>query len=56
MNVDDMNMVSKRQPTLTHIRVGECIAYITANPPTEKLLELGNSEMIAYAKKWQEMQ
>nr|ODN95435.1 endoplasmic reticulum protein [Cryptococcus depauperatus CBS 7855] len=32
--------------------IGACIAYLSAHPPTESLLTLGNHEIIAYAKQF----
>lgn len=34
--------------------VGRCIAYLAVNPPTEKVVTLGNAEILDMAQKYKE--
>jgi hypothetical protein len=34
--------------------VGRCIAYLAVNPPAEKIVTLGNAEILDLARKYKE--
>lgn len=36
------------------VSVGRCIAYLAVNPPAEKVVTLGNAEILKLAAKYKE--
>ena len=40
--------------SLTRHSVGRCIAYLAVNPPAEKVVTLGNAEILKMAAKYKE--